>query len=401
MPSLPENSPADKRLPGTVVVLSWVSFLNDAASDMVIPLMPLLFAGSYGGGAMALGLVEGLAETVASFTKLWAGRHSDVIGGKRKWLTFLGYALSNTARPMLGLIHNWVPALFLRSIDRVGKGVRTAPRDALVADVTPHHLRARAFGFHRALDNAGAVLGSLMAAAILVESRFSISDMILASAIPGTLALLLFATMVRDPARVASSRERRVPASLKWGHLSPRIRRYLWIIFLFTFARASDTFIVMRGHELGMTTPVLLVLWAGINLAKSVASQWGGQLADRFSHFFIIRLSWGLFALWYLCLALAATPVVLCMIALLYGLSSGMSEGIERAIVSDFAPAQEQGTAFGWYNMMLGLASVPAGLLFGAIWTYVSAGAAFAMGGVIAALATLLVHTNFLKSEWR
>ena len=384
------------RLPLTVIVVSWVSFFNDAASDMVIPLLPLLFAGSFGGGALALGLVEGLANSVASFMLLWAGRYSDSIGGQRKGLALFGYALSNVMRPMLGLIHSWVPALLLRSADRVGKGIRSAPRDALIADVTPPALRARAFGFHRALDNGGAVLGALMAAWVLANTQISIPDMIVASVIPGTIAVLLLFLLVREPAKPHMSRIPVPQTPLRWSLLSPAVRRYLAIIALFTFARASDTFIVLRGYEMGLSAPELLVMWAGINLTKSLGSHWGGVLADRRSHFFIVRLSWGLFAFWYLGLALAPDPLWLSVIALLFGLSSGMSEGIERAIVSDFALPNEQGAAFGWYNMTLGLAGVPAGLLFGGIWVLYSGAAAFAFGALLAAIATLLIHIHFI-----
>ncbi|MDE1988862.1 MAG: MFS transporter [Betaproteobacteria bacterium] len=384
-----------RRLPATVVVLSWVSFFNDAASDMVIPLMPLLFAGPFGGGALALGLVEGLAEAVASFMRLWSGRYSDLREGRRKGLALAGYAISNVARPLLGVIHSWVPALLLRSVDRVGKGIRSAPRDALVADVTPPELRARAFGFHRALDNGGAMLGALLAAAVLAQTSLSIPDMILASAIPGTLGVLLLAWLVREPALRGPKPKTSGLPPLEWRRLPAPIRRYLGIVVLFSFARASETFIVLRGHELGLSAPLLLVLWAVLNLVKALASQWGGTLADRMTHFAILRLSWGLFALWYFCFAAVTSPILLWGVVLGYGVSVGLGEGIERAVISDFASAGERGTAFGWYNMATGFAAIPAGLVFGGVWTWLSGAAAFAMGGVMAALSALLLQRVF------
>lgn len=384
-----------RRLPVTVVVLSWVSFFNDAASDMVIPMLPLLFAGSFGGGALALGLVEGVAEAIASFMRLWSGRHSDRRQGHRKGLALAGYALSNVARPLLGLVHSWIPALILRSVDRVGKGIRSAPRDALVADVTPPALRARAFGFHRALDNAGAMVGALLAAVVLAQTSLSIPDMILASALPGALGVLLLAVLVREPMARGLRPETVRLAPLEWQRLPAPIRRYLGIVVLFSFARASETFIVLRGHELGMSAPGLLVLWACINLVKALGSQWGGMLADRLTHFAILRLSWGLFALWYFGFATVASPLALWGVALGYGVSAGLGEGIERAVISDFAVAGERGTAFGWYNMATGLAAIPAGLVFGGLWTWVSGSVAFAAGGLMAALSALLVHRQF------
>ena len=389
------DAPVRQRLPTTVVVVSWVSFFNDAASDMVIPLLPLLFAGSFGGGALALGLVEGVAEAVASFMRLWSGRWSDVLAGRRKGLVLAGYALSNVVRPLLGLMHSWVPVLFLRSLDRVGKGIRSAPRDALVADVTPAPLRARAFGFHRALDNGGAMLGALLAAGVLLETHWSIPDMIVASAVPGTVAVLLLALLVRDPGASGTKALPTPPLPLQWRQLAPHVRRYLGILALFSFARASETFIIMRGHELGMTAPQLLVLWAAINLAKALASQWGGMLADRVGRFAILCRSWGLFAFWYLCFAWVQHPAFLWGVALGYGISAGLGEGVERAVISDFARAGERGTAFGWYNMVTGLAAIPAGLIFGGLWSGVSASAAFSLSGVLALLSTLLLYHYF------
>jgi MFS family permease len=379
-------------LPRTVVVLSLVSFLNDLASDMVIPLIPILLATVLSAGPIALGLVEGIADAVASFLKLWSGRQSDWLGGRRKGLTASGYALSNIARPLLGLAGSWVAVLALRSIDRIGKGIRSAPRDAMIADVTPPPMRGMAFGFHRALDNGGAVGGALAAAAVLNWSSLSLSQVMLWSAIPGALGVLLILLAVKEPG-VAMVRELRPPRpELRWTTLSAPMRRYLLVLVVFTFARASETFIVLRGHELGMSVPLLLVLWAALNLSKALTNTWGGGIADRMGRQGVMLLSWVAYGACYLALGFVIDPAGLWAVTLAYGAFAGISEGAERAVIDDFAVVNERGTAFGWYNMMLGVASIPAGLAFGMIWNYWTAVFAFVYAGVMALLAAAMLH---------
>ena len=194
----PQENPPATKLPRTVIVLGLVSFFNDFASDIVIPLIPILLATVLAAGPVALGLIEGVADAVASLIKLWSGRHSDIMSGRRKGLAVAGYTLSNIARPLLGLAGSWPVILVLRSIDRVGKGLRSAPRDALVADATPPGMHGYAFGYHRALDNAGAVAGSLAAAAVLAWSGMSLTEVILWSAVPGFIAVLLLGVGVKE-----------------------------------------------------------------------------------------------------------------------------------------------------------------------------------------------------------
>ena len=250
-----------KALPRTVIVLGFVSLFNDLASEMVVPLLPILLSGMGIAAPVFLGMIEGIADAVAAYLKLWSGRRSDWLGGKRKGFAVAGYLLSNLARPLIGLAGGWLSLLALRSVDRVGKGLRSAPRDALVADATPPAIHGLAFGFHRALDNAGAVGGSLVAAAVLTWTLSSVREVILWSVVPGVLGVLLVMFGVKEPAKPDTAREPLPP--LRWSVMPPRLRRYLLVLFLFTFARASETFIVLRGHELGMSVVSLLLLWAG------------------------------------------------------------------------------------------------------------------------------------------
>ena len=378
------------KLPRTVVILALVSFFNDLASDMVVPLLPIFLASILHAGPIALGLIEGVAEAVASFLKLWSGRRSDELGGKRKPLTLLGYALSNCARPLFGLAASWVSILALRSVDRIGKGLRSAPRDALIADATAPSIRGYAYGFHRALDNGGAVLGGLLAAAILAWSTTSIPQVMLWSAIPGVLAVgLLIFGIKEKPIATLAPRVGLPPLSL--GGLSQGMRRYLCIIVVFVFAKASETFIVLRGYELGMSPVLLLLLWSALNFAKALTSTWGGQLSDRFGQKRVMLFSWSGYVLAFVMLALLTETYVLWGASIFLGLIAGLSEGAERALISLFSGARNQGTGFGWYYLTSGLTAIPAGLLFGGVWQFKGAGAAFLTAAFFALFAVLLL----------
>lgn len=379
------------RLPRTVIVLGFVSLFNDLASEMIVPLIPILLAGVLGAGPIALGLIEGVADAVASFLKLWSGRHSDRLGGRRKAFTLAGYALSNIARPLLAFAGSWASVLLLRSVDRVGKGLRSAPRDALVADATPAHIKGYAYGFHRALDNSGAVGGSLVAAAVLAWSGLPLAQVILLSAIPGFLAVALIAFGVREPPAAPAAVPRTL-APLRWAALSRGMRRYLLVLALFTFARASETFIVLLGYQMGTGTVELLLLWATLNLAKALTSTAGGRLADSMGRGPLMLLSWTAFAACFLLFGKVDSGIGLWTVTIAYGLFFGLGEGAEKALISDFSAPAEQGTAFGWYYLMLGLAAIPAGLLFGAVWQFQSAAMAFFLAAAVATVAVLLLR---------
>ncbi|MER0169056.1 MAG: MFS transporter [Nitrosomonas sp.] len=390
-PSSPETS---KKLPRTVVVLGLVSFFNDFASDIVVPLIPILLTTVLAAGPIALGLIEGVADALACFLKLWAGRHSDVMSGRRKKLALAGYTLSNLTRPLLGLAGSWLTVLLLRSVDRIGKGLRSAPRDAMVADATPPQIRGYAFGFHRALDNAGAVAGALAAAAILAWSDLSLSEVILWSAVPGFVAVALLGAGVKEAtaSQIPSPAAQRVLTPLRWSALSVPMQHYLWVLMVFTFARASETFILLFGHELGIGVVELLLLWAALNLAKAITSTQGGQLADHFGRGALILIGWSALALSFMALSQITTSTGLWIISVFYGLLMGLSEGAERALISDYASPDERGTAFGWYHLVSGIAAIPAGLLFGVIWQVYSAAAAFMFASLLALLAIVLLR---------
>jgi MFS family permease len=338
---------------------------------------------------VALGAIEGLADAIASFLKLWAGRRSDLMGGRRKIFAVFGYALSNIARPMLAFAGSWFTVLVLRSIDRVGKGIRSAPRDAMLGDLTDERNAGLAFGFHRALDNAGAVAGSLGAAWVIYAFAASLDQVILLSAIPGTLGVLLLVFAVREPPPRDISKAPSLPA-LSWRSLSAPMRRYFLVLGLFTLARASETFLMLRGYELRQSLPWLLVMWASLNAVKAMSAYGGGVLADRIGRANVMLISWLAFALscWMLCKV--DTGPGLFSVVVFYGTFSGLGEGAERALVNEYGSAQERGSAFGWYYLTAGIAAIPGGLIFGALWQWQSAALAFSFAGALAAVSALL-----------
>jgi len=368
-----------------VIVLGVVSLFNDLASEMVVPLIPLLLATVLAAGPAALGLIEGTADTVSNLLKLWSGRRSDLEGQRRKPFVVFGYALSNVARPLVAISGSWVTVLAIRVTDRVGKGLRTAPRDALLADAIQDGAAGRAYGFTRALDHAGAVLGALAAAAVVHFGTERLDVVIAASAIPGALAVFLVGLGVRESAPRGLRSENLPP--LRWSALRSPIRRYLVVLGLFALGRIPETFLLLRGHEIGLGVVELLLLWAALHAAKAALSEYAGRLADRHGRRPLIVGGWTVYAVAIGALAFAETREALWIGALVLGVYFGASEGAERALVRDLADAAERGTAFGWYHMLIGLAAIPAGVTLGGVWTLYGVTPAFLVSAALAAVA--------------
>ena len=362
----PIIAPTNKKLPRTVVIVGLVSLFNDFASEMVVPLIPLLLATVLAAGPLALGLIEGVADTVSSLLKLWAGRHSDLYGRRRKPYVVIGYLLSNLARPLIGFSASWLTVLTIRVTDRVGKGVRTAPRDALVSDAIDDDIAGRAYGFTRALDHAGAVLGALTAAAIVYWGTQRLDVVIALSAIPGVLAVGLVAFGIKEAPRPVTVAAERAP--LSWSRLNPASRRYLTVLAFFTLGKIPETFLLLRGHELGMSVVELLLLWAAMHVVKAAISEQAGSRTDRVGRRPLILTGWMVYSVTLLALAFVTQPLMLWAWSLSLGFYFGLSEGAERALVRDLAVPAERGTAFGWYHMLVGSAAIPAGLLLGGLW---------------------------------
>mgnify|MGYP001566021486 FL=1 len=395
--SVPPARPAARHLPRTVVIIGLVSLLNDFASEMVTPLIPILLATVLGAGPLVLGFIEGLADTTTNLLKLWAGRRSDMARHRRKPFILFGYALSNLVRPLIGFSGSWLMVLGIRVTDRVGKGLRAAPRDAMLADVIPEGMAARAYGLTRALDHAGAVLGALAAAAVVYWGTERLDLIIAFSAIPGLFAILLIVFGIREPARhpdgvvaavdFAVSLETLAP--LRWQGLSAKTRAYLVALGLFALGRVPETFLLLRGHELGMDVVQLLLLWAAMHTVKVLTAEGAGRLADRNGRRPVLLAGYAVYVLALTGLAFTVSVSHLWLLSLVLGLHFGLTEGAERALIRDLAPNAERGTAFGWFYMIVGLAAIPAGLLLGGLWTLWDARAAFLVSAAITTTATL------------
>ena len=386
----PASAPAgrSRALGRNVLALSLVSLLTDASSEIIYPLLPLFLSTVLGASAAAVGLVEGAAESTAALLKLASGWWSDRVR-RRKPLVVAGYALAAVARPLLALATATSQVLAIRMTDRVGKGIRTAPRDALIADSVAPEIRGRAFGFHRAADHAGAVIGPLLAFGMLRGLGLPLREVFLWAALPGALAVLALAVLVREPRRavhavvepgIAGPPDLRAP-------LPASFRRYLVVLLLFTLGNSSDAFLLLRASQLGVAAPLIPLLWAALHVVKAASSVPGGSLSDRLGRKPLIVAGWLLYAAVYVLFGRATETWHAWALFLVYGLYFGLTEGVEKALVADLVPAARRGAAFGWYNLAIGLGALPASVLFGMVWDRYGAGPAFGVGAVLAVAA--------------
>jgi MFS family permease len=382
-----------KGISRNVLILGLVSLFTDISSEMIYPLLPLFLTTLLHAGPSFIGVIEGAAETTASLLKLASGILSDRLE-QRKPLVLAGYTLSSCARPLIALAGTPAAALIIRLADRVGKGVRTAPRDALISDSTPVESRGKAFGFHRAMDHAGALTGPLIASAILLTVTSNLRLVFWLAAIPGAIAVLLIVVAVRETPRLHST-------DGKFLSCAPtgRIRRFLLIILLFTLGNSSDAFLLLRATQLGVPMAVIPLLWSFFHLSKMLSSTPFGALSDRIGRQRIVLAGWLVYALSYAGFACASEQWHAWGLFAFYGLFYGMTEGVEKAMLADLAPAAERGAAFGWYNCAIGIGALPASAIFGCVWQYGSPAAAFLMGAFIAAVSAVLFMLMFGKRD--
>ncbi len=378
--------PSPSRLPRTVIALGWVSLLTDLSSEMIYPLLPVFLTGVLGAGAAALGVIEGVAEATASVLKVVSGYWSDRVR-RRKPLVLAGYAAAGAARPLIGLATSWVGVLGLRFADRVGKGVRTSPRDALIADTVDPARRGRAFGFHRAMDHAGAVAGPVAAAGLLALGM-PLRGVFLLAAVPAAAVILVIVKGVREPAAPAP----RPPAEPGVaGSMEPGFGRLLAALVVFTLGNSTDAFLLLRLTDVGVPAAGVALLWSAHHAVKMGANLLGGRLADRAGRRPALLGAWALYAAVYAGFALAEAPAVLVTLFLAYGAYFGLAEPAERAWAADLAPRGLRGRAYGLYHGAVGLAALPASLGFGLLWKAFGAPAAFATGAALALAAAALL----------
>lgn len=410
------------RQPRNVFGLGGASFLNDTSSEMIYPLLPTFLTLTLGAGVPVLGVIEGLADSLNSFVKLGAGAWSDRVR-RRKPFVLLGYGIASVVRPLVAVATAPWHVLAIRALDRIGKGVRSAPRDALLADSAPPSARGLAFGTQRAMDHAGALLGPLLASLLLLAVTSDLRVVFAAAAVPAVGTVLLLWRAVREvppgegvsvsaPARRRGAAEaaaasapsvppggESLPASAgrsAGGRTGPalqrpEVRRALLVFFLFTLGNSTDAFLLLRAQHLGVAAVLLPLLWAAFHLSKVVWSFLGGDAADRFGPRRVIAAGWVVYALVYLGFALAEEPWHAWALFVVYGLHFGLSEGAERAFIAGFARSEERGTVLGAYHLAVGIAAFPASVGFGLVWQVWGAPAAFLVGASLALLATVLL----------
>lgn len=369
-----------------VIVLGVVSLCNDASSEMIYPLLPVFLTVTLGATAEMLGLIEGIAESTASLLKLFSGWLSDKLG-KRKAITVVGYTVSSLTRPLMAMVAAGWQVMFVRFSDRIGKGLRSSPRDALVADSTDPSLRGRAFGFHRAMDHAGAIIGPLLAMVILALSTENYRLVFILAAIPAFMgvAVLIFGAKEIRPQKAAQ------PPTFRLGQFDKNFRYYLVVIILFTLGNSSDAFLLLRAKELGVTPALIPLLWVFHHIVKMTVSVPGGSLSDRIGRKRVIISGWILYAVVYGGFALANTTWHIWALFAIYGIFYGLTEGAEKALVADLVTPELRGTAFGVYNFAIGIGAMPASVIMGMLWHRAGPAPAFTFGAVMALLASMLI----------
>lgn len=376
-----------RSLPGSVWLLGVISLLNDAASEMVYPLLPLFLAGVLGAGPRVLGLIEGLAEAVSSLLKLVSGAWSDRLRRTKPFVVW-GYGVAGLARTLIAAATGWWFVLLCRLADRVGKGLRSSPRDALLGRSVGAGQRGLAFGFHRAMDNAGAVVGPLVAAGLL-GLGLELRTVFWCAAVP---AVLVFVASLRLREPAGAPPPRRQAFEWRLGEFPLQFRRYLVVLGVFMLGNSTTLFLLLRVRELGFAQEAIPLLWAGMSLVAAVCLTPFSSLSDRIGRKPLIIAGWIAYAAIYLLLGRGGLgPWSIWALFLAYGLFVAATEGAEKALVADLVPQGQLGTAFGWYHLVLGLTLLPASVLFGELWERVSVNAAFAFGAGCALTASLLL----------
>ena len=388
-PSPRANAP---RLGRNVLVLAAVSLLTDASSEIIYPLLPIFLTTVLGTSAAAVGAIEGAAETTAALLKLASGWWSDR-ARRRKPLVVAGYALASLARPLVAIAQSAGQVLAIRLTDRVGKGIRGSPRDALIAESVDPAIRGRAFGFHRAADHAGAVIGPLIAFALLRWEQLPLRTVFLFAALPGVLSVIVLVLGVRETPRDARASTGTKKAGVP--SLDASLGRAFWTflasVLLFTLGNSTDAFLILRANQLGVPVSLIPILWAALHVVKSAASVPGGSLSDRFGRKPLILAGWAVYAAVYVGFGRATETWNAWALFLAYGTFFGLTEGTQAALIADLVGQARRGTAYGWYYLAVGIGALPASVLFGLVWDRVSPRAAFDLGAGLALAAAVVL----------
>lgn len=375
-----------KGLPKPVRLLGWVSLLTDAATEAVYPLLPVFITQVLGGPPVALGLVEGAADATSSALKIVSGRWSDRLGA-RKPIVLLGYSLSSLVRPFIAITSTWAHVFAIRVIDRVGKGLRGAPRDAMLASLAPPGQRGRVFGYHWAMDHAGAAIGPLLATVFLYFAPDDYRLLFALTIIPGALAVLTLTRVPEVPGVPEVPEVRGVPGV----RLPAPLKKYLWILAIFTLGNSSDAFLLLQLSQAGVPLMGLTLLWSAQHAIKAAITMWGGMLSDRLGRRALIVSGWIIYAIVYAGFAFSQTVYALVGWFLLYSTYAAAVEGSEKALIADLTPEALRATAYGWHAAIQGFGALAAGIFFGVLWQYFGAPVAFLTGAALALTAAMLL----------
>lgn len=393
-------------LPPTVWALSVVSFLNDTSSEIVYPLLPAFLFLTLGATPLVIGVIEGLAESVASILKLFSGYLSDRFG-KRKLPVFLGYSLAAIARPMLAFATTWQHVLVVRMSDRIGKGIRGAPRDAMLAAEVDESKRGLAFGFNRAADHFGAVVGPIIGFLLLTymaadpenPTAMEYQRVFLYASIPVAIGLIVIVFFVREqPTHPGGVESDPIRFSLK--EFDGNFKRFLLVIALFTLSNSTDAFLLLRAEQAGIAPAMLPLLWMVLHFSKVFSSLIGGDLSDRLGRKTLIVSGWVVYALVYAGFAFVSSPWQAWALFVAYGVYFGLTQGAEKALVADLTDEEKRGTAFGFYNLAIGITVLPASVVFGFLWYQFGAPTAFLVSaGVSIVAASLLLSVRHVSAQ--
>lgn len=386
-----------RNLPPTVFALSFVAFLNDVSSDIIYPLLPAFLFLTLGATPFAIGLIEGFAESVASILKLFSGYLSDKFGN-RKLPVFLGYSLAAVVRPLLAFVTSWPQVLVVRMTDRVGKGIRGAPRDALIAASVEPNARGFAFGFNRAADHLGAVVGPVIAFILLTylavdpnePTAREYQQVFLFASIPVVIGLFVIVFFVREKKKEVPEDDPH-PIKFSLSEFDGNFKRFLFVIALFTLSNSTDAFLLLRAEQSGIAPAMLPLLWMVLHFSKVLSSLVGGNLSDRFGRKQLIFTGWLVYAAVYIGFAFIDSAWQAWTLFIIYGFYFGLTEGVEKALVADMVADERRGTAYGFYNLAYGITVFPASLLFGLLWSKFNAETAFAVSSCISILAAIFL----------
>jgi MFS family permease len=381
---------APAKLPRTVIALGWVSLFTDAASDMIYPLVPE-FLRSLGGGPLWIGLFEGIAELVSTALKLVSGRASDD-PARRKPLIALGYGIAALTRPLFAIAASPLHVVLIRAVDRVGKGLRGPPRDAMVAGAVPAEQRGHAFGFHRMMDNFGGVLGPILAFLLLGVVHLPLRTVFALAVVPGLLSVLAVLLFVRDPSLAPAAVKNQPPAATATRPpLSPAARRYLAALFVFSLAGSGDLFFLRRVSDLGLDASFVPLVWISLQLGRGLLNVPGGRASDRFGRKPVLGVSWLLYGATYVGFGLAGSWQAAWVWLALYAAHYGLAEGGQRALLAELVPAEIRGRAFGYQLAVEGGAVLLANVLFGYAYEKLGPATAFPAAGAIAITGAVLL----------